>query len=166
MRPDAIVLDLVFAGTITLNTITSCREAAAQTAIVVFSSLPSRLYEQQALDAGADAYVTKENDLSGLVDVLDAIVSSGSAGTRGVAEPRAGAGQQLLLGDVYFTPREVEVGHLLSRGYSISRIADEIGVSSNTVAAHRDNIRRKLDCRDTGELIARLARIFEAPRSQ
>ena len=34
-----------------------------------------------------------------------------------------------------------------------------MGVSVGTAAAHRDNIRRKLNCRDTKELVARLARM-------
>ena len=40
---------------------------------------------------------------------------------------------------------------------SIAEIGRTIGISKKTVAVHRDNIRRKLNCRDSNELIARLS---------
>lgn len=169
IRPDAIVLDLVFCGTVAISTIAACREVVPEAAIVVFSSLPARLYEQQALEAGADAYLTKDNDLSDLVEVLEKTVSRSGAGKRNqdaAANRCSAAPYTPLLGDIHLTPREAEISRLLGRGYSVARIAGEIGVSSNTVAAHRDNIRRKFDCRDSSELIVRLARIYEVPTGE
>jgi len=164
--PDAIVVDLVLAGSVELSLVAQCRKAAPSAAIVVFSSLPARLYERQALEAGADAYLTKENDLACLVRLL-----SGLMAKPGLRTARADATEAAPLADglrtgaldgIHLTYREKEIGRLLGCGLSINRIAQDIGLSPKTVAVHRDNLRRKLDCRDSNELIARLAKLYDA----
>ncbi len=51
---------------------------------------------------------------------------------------------------------------MLSHGNSINDIAKVLGISMKTASAHRDNLRVKLQCRDSNELIARLARLYGA----
>lgn len=166
LAPDIVIIDLVFAGAVKVSIVEQCREAGPGCTLVVFSSLPARLYEQEARRAGADAYVSKDHDLEGLVGVLSEVACQPpGARQRGVVtSERAGSVQEplVVIGDVRLTPREAEVARLLSRGLSIARIAEEVGANSNTIAAHRDNIRRKLGCRDTTELVARLARFYDA----
>jgi len=163
-RPDAVVVDLVLGGVVELSMIQQCRDVAAASAIVVFSSLPARLYEREALRAGANAYLTKENDLSTLVRLLsDLMRKSGARADRPRAlegAPTSAASRKEPLDGIHLTYREMEIGRLLSGGLSINRIAQGIGLSPKTVAVHRDNIRRKLDCRDSNELIARLAKLY------
>jgi len=158
-QPDAIVADLVLAGVVELSLIERCRTAARSSAIVVFSSLPPRLYERQALALGADAYLSKDNDLSMLVELLGRLVTQTGARAETAGQCPAIKRSEALLG-VYLTDRETEIGQLLGGGLSISRIAQQICLSPKTVAAHRDNIRRKLGCRDSNELIARLAKLY------
>ncbi len=49
---------------------------------------------------------------------------------------------------------------MLSRGESVAKIAELMGISVKTAAVHRDNLRKKLGCHDSRELIARLARSY------
>lgn len=164
-RPDAVVADLVLAGTVELSLVAQCREVARAAAIVVFSSLPARMYERESLNAGADAYLTKENDLSSLVRILSALLTRPGSGSDRARSPNADPIAKVLRKDtldgIHLTNREVEICQLLGGGLSVNRIALEIGLSPKTVAAHRDNIRRKLDCRDSNELIARLAKLYD-----
>ena len=43
------------------------------------------------------------------------------------------------------TRRETEVLHLLARGLTYTRIADQLGISEHTVTTHIKNTYRKLD---------------------
>ena len=51
------------------------------------------------------------------------------------------------------TERECAVLELLSRGYTVKRIADELCVSENTVRAHTKAIYRKIGCHSKQELV-------------
>lgn len=51
------------------------------------------------------------------------------------------------------TPREWEIIPLLQRGNSYRRIAEQLGISENTVKSHISTIYKKTDCRGRTELI-------------
>ena len=55
---------------------------------------------------------------------------------------------------IELTPREKEVYGLILRGWSGNRIADELGISINTLSCHRQNILMKKDCYNCHELMA------------
>ena len=49
--------------------------------------------------------------------------------------------------------REVEIVHLLSMGYSSKEIGEMLFISEHTVNTHRRNMVRKLDLRNSYQLI-------------
>ena len=157
--PDAVVLDLVFGGVPRFDLVRSIRASQPAVAIIVFSSLPEALYAPRALAAGADAYLSKSADLSLLADVIERL--------RSATRPPAGDDERVAFNSqadrtvegIHLTPREFETARLISRGLPIGAIAAALEISANTAAVHRDNLRKKLRCRDTRALIARLARI-------
>ncbi|MEJ7687620.1 MAG: helix-turn-helix transcriptional regulator [Variovorax sp.] len=53
---------------------------------------------------------------------------------------------------IVLTPRETEVLDLIARGLTAKLIARQLGISPNTVRAHRDNLRRKLSVRNVAQL--------------
>ena len=57
VRPDALIVDLVFDGEAELAFVAECRALLPHALIVVFSSLPRRFYEREVIDMGADAFV-------------------------------------------------------------------------------------------------------------
>jgi DNA-binding NarL/FixJ family response regulator len=52
------------------------------------------------------------------------------------------------------SPREAEVVHLVTRGFSNAVIAERLHVSSGTVRKHLDNVYNKLSVRGRGPLTA------------
>ena len=51
------------------------------------------------------------------------------------------------------TPRETEVLRYLAMGWEVPNIAEELGLSANTVRNHSTNLRRKLDVRSSLEAV-------------
>lgn len=162
---DVFVLDLVYLGTVNIDAIRRIRKHAPGSIVVVYSSLPSRQYRPVVTAAGADEFVSKDTSLGILVSTIRAIVARhrdpdqgdtrpvrDGAEPRGVASPAAS-----VIGNVHLTHRERLVARLLGQGVAVAQIGKMIGISKKTVAVHRDNIRRKLNCRDSNELIARLS---------
>lgn len=154
--PDVLVVDLVYDGEVQLGFIQECRTLLPESLIVVFSSLPRHGYEREALGAGADAFVNKNVDIDTLIDVVSAMANAPRNGARGEDLSREDG---MTIDGVHLTRRESDVARRLSRGASIARIAEELSISANTVAVHRDNIRKKLRCRNMTELVALLARM-------
>ena len=54
---------------------------------------------------------------------------------------------------VSLTRRELDVLRLLAKGYTSSRIADELGISQSTVMEYRKNLHRKFKVNRVGELV-------------
>ncbi|MFB2552921.1 response regulator transcription factor [Ensifer soli] len=158
LQPDALVVDLVFDGEAETAFVGECRSAAPGAVIVVFSSLPRRAYEREVIERGADTYVAKSADLQVLLDTVLALSGRPRPDASSSALPAGGEAGSLLIDGVHLTPREGDVARRLAEGVSIARIASDLGISPNTVGVHRDNIRKKLKCRDMTELVALLAR--------
>lgn len=161
--PDVIVFDLVFEGHVHLALVSKTRTLLPLAIIVVFSSLPAATYRRDALAAGADAYLSKASSLTDLVAMMTRLCEDPHERVRqlpvgssaGHDVPESGSGSDVAR----LTPREAEIAVYLGRGLPVGRIATLVGSSPNTVAVHRDNLRRKLGCRDSTELVARLARL-------
>ncbi len=69
-RPDAIVLDLSIDGVDGLEILPSLRHVVPNARIIVFTGHDDARVREQAMAAGASAWVLKGSDLSGLLDEL------------------------------------------------------------------------------------------------
>jgi len=159
--PDAVVLDPVFDGTLHFSLIQKVRAAVPSATIVVFSSLPAEPYGHTSVAAGADFFLSKDHDCRDLVGILiGSFLMSSSSSIRPVTKTatiQRAANSLSANYEARLTPREQEIAALLSRGLSVAEIALRVGTSRKTVSVHRDNLRIKLGCRDSTELVARLA---------
>ena len=59
-----------------------------------------------------------------------------------------------VLLDNPLTKREVEIVRCLAEGNSDREISELLFIAQNTVRTHRNNIRKKLDCKNTAQLVA------------
>lgn len=156
LRPDVILSDLVIDGELDLSYLTQYRTMAPDAHLVAFSSLPPEAYAEKCCAAGADGFVSKATSPHELVAELSQIMRrSPSQGAAGVDKK---ASKVLIVDGVTLTPRESEVGLALAQGQSIAKIAERLKISKKTAAIHRDNLRKKLQCTTSNELIALLAR--------
>ena len=161
LRPNTVILDLVFDGCVTLALVRRARALLPHAAIIAFSSLPARLYARDALEAGANAFLSKDADMSDLIALIERLDAPPPArhGVPSEDDRLASLDTWSIVDGVHMTPRELQIAAHLSRGTSIDVIAMGLNISRRTVAVHQENIRKKLDCRDTKELVARLARL-------
>lgn len=169
LAPDVIVTDLIMAGEMTLDVIGAYREILPEAFIAVFSSLAPAQVETRCRHAGADAFFSKDTSphelLLQIAKLLDRHCSPAPTGAAvgvavGAATGENGAAGSLVVAmdGKRLTPRETEVARRLAHGAPLRQIADELEISPKTVGVHRDNIKAKLGCASTGELIALLAR--------
>jgi DNA-binding NarL/FixJ family response regulator len=139
------------------------KKASPQTRVLMASQHEGMKFVQQALQAGADGYLSKDSEPEELALAIESIRRGDSYLSPKVANgimARAVRGEAPAASDSsavsVLTPREREVFQLLALGKANKEVAAMLGLSLGTVKKHRENLQRKLDCHSAAEL-ARLA---------
>lgn len=149
LKPKVIVMDCAMPGTSGLIATRKILETSPQQAILMLSMHSEDTLVRQALDAGARGYILKN-----AVDLeLPAAIRKVAAGEV-VLDPQV-AKRSALKGERNggLTTRELEILQLIVDGKSNKEIADQLGLSVNTVAVHRANIMDALGIHKTAELV-------------
>jgi two-component system response regulator DesR len=152
-RPDALLLDLRLPDLPAATICTRIKERHPETAIVILTAHPEELAVRGCLKAGASAClfkdVNEQNLLAALMQVVHgrAVIDPRIAGAM---LPRRGGGAA----DGTLTAREHEVLLLIARGLTTQEIADEIGLSPNTVKSHSRALFTKLDAHNRVQALA------------
>jgi two-component system, NarL family, invasion response regulator UvrY len=129
------------------------RDPAAKT--LMFSMNDDPVFVAQAMEAGAKGYVSKNDNPTIMLKAIRAVVDGGTAWPAGIIErighlsERSNAAALSAL-----TARDQEILRLLTKGKSLSEIADLVGVSYKTIATTCAALRGKLNARTQAELIA------------
>lgn len=150
-RCDVLVLDLSLADADGLVLIRQLLATRPGLAIVVLSMHDGALYVQDALDAGARAYVTKRSGPDEIVAAVEATIAGHRYLSRDV-EALARRGDSVEQTAPELTAREAQVWLLVARGHSVARVAKTMNVSPKTVYAHRASIYGKLGVSNDHEL--------------
>lgn len=163
LQPDVALLDITMAGMSGLDAVGPIKKVSPRTRVLMASQHEGVRFVQQALQAGADGYLSKDSEPAELALAIESIyrgdsylspkVASGlmERAVRGELSPESEASALSVL-----TPREREVFQLLAIGKANKEVAAVLDLSLGTVKKHRENLQRKLDCHSAAEL-ARLA---------
>jgi DNA-binding NarL/FixJ family response regulator len=149
LKPTVVVMDCALPGTSGLAATRKILETHPDQAILMLSMHSEETLVRQALEAGARGYVLKN-----AVDLeLPAAIRKVAAG-KTVLDPQV-AKRSALKGERNggLTPRELEILQLIVDGKSNKEIADQLGLSVNTVAVHRANIMDALGIHKAAELV-------------
>lgn len=159
-RPHVLVLDLTLGAENGLEVLDRVRKAHPDVRVVVLTAMSDLDAMVQAVRRGAVGWLekTESADLVARVirsaarrggwippDVLGEVLRRLLSGD---AEPTAGA--RLLAG---LTPREREVLQCMVDGLGRAEIAERLGLSTNTVRTHTQNLLSKLDMHSALEAI-------------
>jgi DNA-binding NarL/FixJ family response regulator len=154
LTPDVVVLDVGLPDITGVDAACAIQSAAPGCAVVALSMYADGHYVKRMLEAGALAYVLK-NDVSG--ELLQAIAAATrgerylSRTLRAAPDPVSEDAQATPLGRCpemdreLLTGREREVLCLLARGQRAKQVAAELGISVKTVETYRSRIMHKLD---------------------
>ena len=148
LRPDVALLDCRLPGREGAEVAEAIREQGLPTRVLALSAYTDDKYVHGMLQAGAAGYVLKDESLETVVAAVQAVAGGEEWYSQGVlVKVIAWArGETALPPDVAgLTEREVEVLQLLARGYTNTRIAEELSIVERTVGFHVSNILKKLE---------------------
>ncbi len=160
LRPDVVVLDVVEGGAIAFELTRSLRGAVPEMHVIVVGEEDDRRSVCASVSGGASAYVTREQSILSLVEVIKGVMCGEThipplLLTAVILRLRErgserGAHQRRLDG---LTSRERMVLELMVAGMDREGIGRKLGLSLNTVRTHAQNCYAKLGVHSSLEAV-------------
>lgn len=157
LNPDLLVTDLNLVDISGINLIRKIKASGIQTRIILLSSNISPAVIHKALSAGVDGIILKYDYFSLLIEAIS-VIHTRKFLSPGISDPlvnnflslntSADSQRTSPLSD-----REEQVAKLIGDGISSKQIADILSISEKTVSKHRSNIFKKLNVKNTAQLV-------------
>jgi DNA-binding NarL/FixJ family response regulator len=157
--PDMVILDISMPHLRGLEATREIKMISADVKVLILTMHKDKDYLYSALTAGAEGYLLKEDADTDLFAAIEKIRNNGcyispllSGEVAFDLVQASHKGELSSLSDP-LTTREREILKLIAEGISNKEIADLLYISSRTVENHRANIMRKLNIKQTANLV-------------
>ncbi|MGB9130793.1 MAG: response regulator transcription factor [Thiobacillus sp.] len=152
---DIIVLDMSMPGVSGVNLIARIRAMSPDLPILVLSMHNEPQIARRALKAGADGYLTKDNEPETLLGAIRKVAAGGRFIDPVLAEHMAfeAGGTGTGFPHEQLSKREFEILRLLAKGKNLNEIADELAISNKTVSTHKMRLMQKMNFNSNTELL-------------
>jgi len=162
LHPDVVIMDLAMPLLNGWEATRQILKAMPTAKIVVLSTYDDDEHVQQAIAAGAAAYLIKQTAAAELAKAIREVKKGNAYFSPAIAQRLrektcvpAETGRQTP--NVELTLREAEVLQLIAEGFANKQIAAELGLSVKTIEKHRQQVMNKLDIHDTAGLVRHAA---------
>jgi DNA-binding NarL/FixJ family response regulator len=161
VKPTLVIIDLSLGHGHGLELIKQIRARYPSVRMLVLTMHDAALYAERAMQAGASGFLNKQEPAQQVLDAIRRVLAGGVylsdrfadrilgrlVGGRSAAEHLAQSPLERL------SDREVEVLALLGRGMTVKEIAAHLHLSTKTIDAHRDHLKKKLGLKSSSELL-------------
>jgi two-component system response regulator NreC len=153
-RADVAVLDVSMPHMNGLDAAREVRRASPSTSVVLLTVHADDHYVLEALRAGVQGYVLKDQAPEDLVEAVLEVARGATYLSPGIARVvvQAYLDKKDLPSDP-LSPREREVLQLVAEGKTTKEVAQILGVSVKTADSHRSRLMEKLDIHETATLV-------------
>ena len=124
---------------------------------IVISMYNDGNYIAKCAKMGAYGYLLKNTDESELVLAIRTVAKGKKYFSAEISEKMINFMSTQSISENVLSNKETEVLELLSKGLTTNEIAAQLYVSSRTIETHRGNILKKLEVKNTAELIKKAA---------
>lgn len=154
--PDLVIVDLSLKSGHGLEVIKQIKARHPAVRTLVFSAFRESLYAERALRAGAMGYLNKQESNDQVLVAIRTIL----AGERYLSAELAAKLINQSLGRFAaaddpvegLSDRELEIFRMIGEGLTNRAIAARLSLSPHTIDSHRENLKRKLQLKNAGEL--------------
>jgi DNA-binding NarL/FixJ family response regulator len=156
LAPDLIVVDVHLPDMNGIEVTRQLLRRLPSVKVVVFSSDPARSLVDEALQAGASAYILKQTAAQELLQAIDLVMAgrlylSPAVSADILADYRKSLTQEVS--PPWLSDRDKLLLRLVAEGRRNKEIAAELALSSKSIEAYRSRLMKKLGCSSAAELV-------------
>jgi DNA-binding NarL/FixJ family response regulator len=158
IQPDLAVIDLTLPDKNGLELLKDIHAMHPGIQCLVLSMHDEAMYAERALRAGARGYLMKEVAAEQFIHAVQKVLAGGiylseAMASRMLEQAVSGRARAVSTGMDLLSDRELEVMEFIGSGKATKIIAEQMGISTRTVEAHRAHIKEKLGLTDGAELV-------------
>ena len=158
LKPDVVVADISLKDSDGIDLTKNLKTVYPQLSVIVLSVHDESVYAERALLAGAQGYLMKDAVSGNIVKAIHTVLSGeiyvsnaiSKKFLHTIAQDKAGAGKTPM---ETLSDRELEIFHLISKGYKASQIAEQLHLSTKTIETYRSRMKEKLNLANAAELL-------------
>jgi len=163
-RPDVVLMDINMEGMTGIECVAQLKELMPEVQTVMLTVYEDTGQIFNALAAGASGYLLKRLKPSKLLEAIREVHAGGSPMSSSIARKvvasfqKPGPPGEKQPNHPHLSPREEAVLKLLSKGHTYKQIADELGISIDTIRTYLRRIYEKLHVQSRTEAVAKYLR--------
>ncbi|MBS3798107.1 response regulator transcription factor [Pseudoalteromonas sp. BDTF-M6] len=151
---DVAIIDISLPDKNGLELIPLIKHFSPKAKVIVVSMYDNDPYVSEAINLGADAYLSKQYASDEILEAISNTLSGGSyLGSDIIKNIRFNLNSTAATKMQLLTKRERDVFNLLAIGYSVTSVSKELNIAAKTVHAHKSNIYDKLQITESYELL-------------
>jgi DNA-binding NarL/FixJ family response regulator len=152
-QPEVVIMDINLPGMDGIECLRTAKPSCAETQFMMFTIYDHDEKVFEALAAGANGYLLKKTPFRLIGDAVEELHNGGAPMSTHIARKVLDRMRPQEAHTSGLSPREHEVLALLAKGLLYKEIAQQIGISVNTVRQHIHHIYKKLHVQNRTEAI-------------
>jgi len=157
LQPDVVLVDIKMPKYSGVEATRIIKKQFPHIGIIALSSFDEESLIMDMLNAGARGYLLKNASKQEITEAVKAVYRDQSYYCKDInqklAQMIARGGQLSNHGLPAFTPRELDVIHMICQEYSSKQIASALKLKTRTIERYRDTIMQKMDVRNAAGVV-------------
>jgi len=153
--PDIALLDILMPRMNGIEAAQEIKSTIPEVAVVILTAYEDYLHIEQALDVGANGYLSKDISAKDLAESMHIVMNGERVFSKSIIKliRKKHSESSLDPTPVVITKREQEILDLVAAGKTSPEIADILFLSARTIESHRYNLMQKLNMKNTAGLV-------------
>jgi two-component system, NarL family, response regulator NreC len=156
---DIVLLDITMPNMDGFQVLKELKNAASTIKPIVISMHNDGNYIAKCAKMGAYGYLLKNTDEAELILAIRSVTNGKKYFSAEISEKMINFMSTQSISENVLSNKETEVLGLIAKGLTTKEIAAKLFVSSRTIETHRANILKKLEVKNTAELIKKAAKM-------
>lgn len=157
IQADIVLLDITMPNMDGFQVLKAIKTLNSNIKPIVISMHSDGNYIAKCAKMGAYGYLLKNTDESELIQAIRTVIKGNKYFSTEISEKMINFLSTQSISENILSNKETEVLELISKGLTTNEIATKLFVSSRTIETHRANILKKLEVKNSAELIKKAA---------